>query len=284
MIKNDTYAKFSKLTNSLCFFVWMFINVCIIIHCTCGLVAETEAFQRMITCNAGIHARSSVDQRQQPQLYLEQRQQGHRSIVSSHQPMLFFLTKDVSLKAILKVKDEDDDTNIMVEIKEEVHLLIRQLYSRTLFGTLLFLFVSPLTIMSATDILHPEPAFASYSAYTRREQDWQERINKGEIQIKTAKDLKKELAIIAPMNSERSKIFCPNGPSSAVSPLMENKCGDRLAAPSVFGRTEDTVGNSIPGFSGGGGIYYSGSSVGSTSSLASELQNLEYGFTIPKVK
>ena len=30
---------------------------------------------------------------------------------------------------------------------------------------------------------------------------------------------------------------------------MENKCGDRLAMPSVYGRTEDVVGNSIPGFS-----------------------------------
>ena len=31
---------------------------------------------------------------------------------------------------------------------------------------------------------------------------------------------------------------------------MENKCSDRLAAPSVFGRTNDVVGNSIPGFQG----------------------------------
>jgi hypothetical protein len=31
-------------------------------------------------------------------------------------------------------------------------------------------------------------------------------------------------------------------------PRMENKCGDRLAAPSVYGRTQDVVGNSIPGF------------------------------------
>jgi len=28
---------------------------------------------------------------------------------------------------------------------------------------------------------------------------------------------------------------------------MENKCGDRLALPSVYGRTQDVVGNSIPG-------------------------------------
>ena len=32
---------------------------------------------------------------------------------------------------------------------------------------------------------------------------------------------------------------------------MENKCGDRMAMPSVYGRTEDIVGNSIPGFAGG---------------------------------
>ncbi len=52
------------------------------------------------------------------------------------------------------------------------------------------------------------------------------------------------------MNDEGSKIFCPNGASAAVSPLMENKCGDRQALPSVYGRTEDAMGNSIPGFSG----------------------------------
>jgi hypothetical protein len=52
------------------------------------------------------------------------------------------------------------------------------------------------------------------------------------------------------MNDDsRSKIFCPNGPSAAVTPLMENKCGERLATPSVYGRTQDIVGNSIPGFS-----------------------------------
>lgn len=51
------------------------------------------------------------------------------------------------------------------------------------------------------------------------------------------------------MNNEASKVFCPNGVSAAVSPLMENKCGDRLAMPSVYGRANDIVGNSIPGFS-----------------------------------
>jgi len=74
-----------------------------------------------------------------------------------------------------------------------------------------------------------------------------------EIKISSSRSLKAQLNEIAPMNSERAKIFCPNGPSSNVSPLMENKCGDRMAIPSVYGRTEDTVGNSIPGFNGG---YY----------------------------
>ena len=31
----------------------------------------------------------------------------------------------------------------------------------------------------------------------------------------------------------QAEIFCPNGTSSNVSPMMENKCGDRLATPSV---------------------------------------------------
>jgi hypothetical protein len=51
------------------------------------------------------------------------------------------------------------------------------------------------------------------------------------------------------MNDSRSQVFCPNGPSSSVSPLMENKCNDRETMPSVFGRSDDVVGNSIPGFS-----------------------------------
>ncbi len=49
------------------------------------------------------------------------------------------------------------------------------------------------------------------------------------------------------MNVSKSQVFCPNGPSAAVSPLMENKCNDQLAAPSVFGRSDDVLGNSIPG-------------------------------------
>jgi len=72
-----------------------------------------------------------------------------------------------------------------------------------------------------------------------------------EVQYSTPRSLKSQLREIAPMNNENAKLFCPNGTSSNVSPLMENKCGDRMATPSVFGRTEDIVGNSIPGFNGG---------------------------------
>lgn len=92
------------------------------------------------------------------------------------------------------------------------------------------------------------PASATYSAYTNRERDWQERSGNGEIQYSTASELRNKLREIVPQNSENSRIFCPNGPSAAVSPLMENKCGDRMAAPSVYGRTDDVLGNSIPGF------------------------------------
>lgn len=81
--------------------------------------------------------------------------------------------------------------------------------------------------------------------------------NSLEIQYSNARQLRSQLREIAPMNDEGSKIFCPNGPSAAVSPLMENKCGDRQALPSVYGRSDDAMGNSIPGFTsagrGGGG-------------------------------
>jgi hypothetical protein len=125
-----------------------------------------------------------------------------------------------------------------------------------------------------------EPALATYSSYSHREQDWTERSSNGEVTYKTAKDLRRQLAEIAPMNNEGSKIFCPNGMSANVSPLMENKCGDKLAIPSVYGRTEDTVGNSVPGFSGG--FYAATAATGSSSSsssLSSELGNVGYGFT-----
>eukprot|EP00984_Skeletonema_dohrnii_P021130 scaffold10483_cov127-Skeletonema_dohrnii-CCMP3373.AAC.1 len=70
-----------------------------------------------------------------------------------------------------------------------------------------------------------------------------------EIKISSASSLRAQLREIAPMN-EGTKIFCPNGASAAVSPLMENKCSDRLALPSVYGRSDDAMGNSVPGFGG----------------------------------
>jgi hypothetical protein len=107
-----------------------------------------------------------------------------------------------------------------------------------------------------------EPAAAKYSDYSRREKDWQERQAKGDVKYSTARDLRRQLAEIVPENSEASKVFCPNGPSAAVSPLMENKCSDtRMALPSVYGRSNDVMGNSIPGFQGG----YDWSNGGSTS-------------------
>ncbi|KAL3907636.1 MAG: hypothetical protein SGILL_008792 [Bacillariaceae sp.] len=101
-------------------------------------------------------------------------------------------------------------------------------------------------------VISPEQASAKYSDYSRREEDWQQRQKNGEIKISTARDLRRELAEIVPQNSEGSKVFCPNGPSSNVSPLMENKCSDvRTALPSVYGRSNDLMGNSIPGYSTG---------------------------------
>jgi hypothetical protein len=105
---------------------------------------------------------------------------------------------------------------------------------------------------TAVAVVGVEPASAKYSDYSRREKDWQERQASGEIKYSSARDLRKQLADIVPANSEGSKVFCPNGPSAAVSPLMENKCSDvRMALPSVYGRTTDSMGNSIPGYQAG---------------------------------
>ena len=71
-----------------------------------------------------------------------------------------------------------------------------------------------------------------------------------EIKYSSASSLRAQLREIAPMNDEGTKIFCPNGTSAAVSPMMENKCSDRQALPSVYGRTTDSMGNSVPGFGG----------------------------------
>jgi hypothetical protein len=118
----------------------------------------------------------------------------------------------------------------------------------------------------------PEEAHATYSAYVNREKDWTERNSRGQVQYQTAKDLRRQLAEIAPMNTDNSKIFCPNGPTANVSPLMENKCSDKLAMPSVFGRSDDVLGNSIPGRNAGG--------ISSSATTTADIGGLPaYGFT-----
>jgi hypothetical protein len=108
-----------------------------------------------------------------------------------------------------------------------------------------------MALFGATAMAAPRSAEATYSAYAAREKDWEERLGNGEVKVTSARQLRKQLIDIAPMNNEGQMMFCPNGLSSAVSPMMENKCGERLAMPSVYGRTQDIVGNSIPGFDGG---------------------------------
>jgi hypothetical protein len=130
-----------------------------------------------------------------------------------------------------------------------------------------FLGIAAAAFAATGAVANPSPASAKYSDYSRREQDWQARQSKGEIKFSSAKDLRRQLAEIVPANSEASKVFCPNGPSAAVSPLMENKCSDtRMALPSVYGRSNDVMGNSIPGFQSG---YDWSSGGGSSISAAS---------------
>ena len=102
-------------------------------------------------------------------------------------------------------------------------------------------------MITTTGTCRAPAAHASYSAYAHREDDWKERVDKGNIEYSTAKQLRKQLQELVPTNSESSKIFCPNGPTAAVSPLMENRCSDQLAQPSIYGSTQDSVGNVVPG-------------------------------------
>lgn len=137
-----------------------------------------------------------------------------------------------------------NDESLLVASEKEITNSRRRRVLRSVFD------MGKISLLGfGTLALGPFRVDATYSAYAQREKDWIERQNKGEINISTPKDLRRQLRDIAPMNDDtKSKIFCPNGPSAAVSPLMENKCGDRLATPSVYGRTQDIVGNSIPGF------------------------------------
>ena len=117
-------------------------------------------------------------------------------------------------------------------------------------------FVGTFSILGASviSVSNSNPASATYSAYAAREKDWDERLKKGDVKVSSPRELRRQLKEIVPQNSDaRSKVFCPNGTPSNVSPLMENKCSDvLLALPSVYGRTVDAVGNSIPGgFTGG---------------------------------
>lgn len=122
-------------------------------------------------------------------------------------------------------------------------------------------FLGIASALVAGTVVGPQPAEAKYSDYARREKDWEDRKKNGKIQVSSARDLRNQLAEIVPQNSEGSKIFCPNGASAAVSPLMENKCSDtRMAMPSVYGRSNDVTGNSIPGFQKGYATSPGGSS------------------------
>jgi hypothetical protein len=127
-------------------------------------------------------------------------------------------------------------------------LASRRTLLSNVFGTTTLLIT---TTAFTTTVGAPEPAAASYTAYVQREKDWDDRQKQGAVTFSNAKSLRAQLKEIVPQNSEGSKIFCPNGMSSAVSPLQENKCGDQLAMPSVYGRTSDVVGNSVPGVQGG---------------------------------
>jgi len=127
------------------------------------------------------------------------------------------------------------------------------------------------TIGIASSAALPEPASASYSAFAAREKDWEDRKKvKGGVSYSSSVDLRAQLREIAPMNSEASMLFCPNGASAAVSPLMENRCGERMAAPSVFGRGDDSTGNSVPGFKAGSGYAIGAGSVSASNRISSD--------------
>jgi hypothetical protein len=138
-------------------------------------------------------------------------------------------------------QNNDDDNNTVVDSSPmSIRSILPQWFSSAILGVVLITSIGMTMVPAAAD--------ASYSAYSRREVDWQQRVAEGSIQVSNPKMLRTQLREIAPMNDERSRLFCPNGPSAAVTPLMENRCGDRQATPSVFGRSDDAMGNSIPGF------------------------------------
>jgi len=108
-----------------------------------------------------------------------------------------------------------------------------------------------------TMLYSPLPSAATYSSYSARERDWDQRVTADKVQISTARSLKAQLNELVPENQNGSRsLFCPNGESSAVNPLQENRCGDRMAAISVFNQERDIVGNTIP--KGRGSVSESG--------------------------
>lgn len=153
---------------------------------------------------------------------------------------------NIANSVLYSLRDDEDTTTsvIRVSIKNDLRPWLVQSIWSTLMVT------SIITTTTTILLIAPQSVSASYSAYAHREEDWQQRISSNTVQVSSPKVLRDQLRQIAPMNEERSRIFCPNGPSAAVTPLMENRCSDlRQATPSVFGRSDDVVGNSIPGFS-----------------------------------
>jgi hypothetical protein len=155
------------------------------------------------------------------------------------------------------VNDEDEDANIS-----------RRSILRNTCGAIFGL--------AGAVVMSPNEASATYTAYTQREEDWQQRQKTGDIKYSSSRELRRQLQELVPQNTEGTRIFCPNGASAAVSPLMENRCSDTLMAiPSVYGRTEDSMGNSIPGFRNG----YFDSNGGTSSSVMNAMPT--YGEVTP---
>ena len=73
------------------------------------------------------------------------------------------------------------------------------------------LFLGTTAAVAAALLGNSQPAEATYSAYTRREEDWEARKKNDEIEYSNARKLRRQLQEIAPMNTASSKIFCPNG-------------------------------------------------------------------------
>jgi len=111
------------------------------------------------------------------------------------------LVANTALAFVPKSPSDSRPTTIMASPKDEVDTGRRDLF----FGTT--------AAVAAAWFGNTQPAEATYSAYSRREEDWQTRSKNGEIAYSNARKLRSQLQEIAPMNTEGSKIFCPNGKS-----------------------------------------------------------------------